>query len=536
MFSALRNLDISEDAKNRKWLIRNVMGGINNFMKSGTLLRQVVNKINENISFDEVRGSHLFNGLYETMLKDLQSAGKAGEFYTPRPVTRFIVEKVDPKLSDVVLDPACGTGGFLTSVIDRYSVQTTEEYEKLQANIKGIEKKPFPYLLCVTNLIAHVMIIRLIDNDLLDFIHKFLISPYLQNEIMNQQVGASREGLSATKLKNFCIPIPPFSEQQRIAEKANELMMLCDNLEAAEKELNTIEKLFAENLPKSILQAAVQGKLVAQNPNDEPATELLKHIKQEKDELIRGGKIKKDKPLPPITDDEIPYDLPEGWQWCKMGELCNYGTSEKAEPLTIPNDSWLLELEDIEKETGVLQKRITKQNRECKSTKNIFSTGQVLYGKLRPYLNKILVADDNGYCSSEILPLSFDNIDSYYAVTYMRSPIFVDYANSKSYGVKMPRLGTDDGKNALFPLPPLAEQQRIVSKVDEIMMLCNELKMADSLPFSQKTSSIIPFPQKAVASVVSDRDMNIGIAARGNAKGGLVGQAALDADELLGEE
>ena len=155
MFSALRSLDISEDAKNRKWLIRNVMGGINNFMKSGTLLRQVVNKINENISFDEVRGSHLFNGLYETMLKDLQSAGKAGEFYTPRPVTRFIVEKVDPKLSDIVLDPACGTGGFLTSVIDRYSVQTTEDYEKLQTNIKGIEKKPFPYLLCVTNLIAH---------------------------------------------------------------------------------------------------------------------------------------------------------------------------------------------------------------------------------------------------------------------------------------------------------------------------------------------------------------------------------------------
>ena len=155
MFSTLRNIDISDDAKNRKWLIRNVMGGINNFMKSGTLLRQVVNKINENISFDDVRGSHLFNGLYETMLKDLQSAGKAGEFYTPRPVTRFIVEKVDPKLDDSVLDPACGTGGFLTSVIDRYNVQTTEEYRKLQSNIKGIEKKPFPYLLCVTNLIAH---------------------------------------------------------------------------------------------------------------------------------------------------------------------------------------------------------------------------------------------------------------------------------------------------------------------------------------------------------------------------------------------
>ena len=155
MFSALRNLDTSDDAKKRKWLIRDMMEGVNNFMKSGTLLRQVVNKINADINFDDLKTAHLFNGLYETMLKDLQSAGKAGEFYTPRPVTRFIVGRIDPKLGETVLDPACGTGGFLTSVIDRFTINTTEEYTTLQETIKGIEKKPFPYLLCVTNLIAH---------------------------------------------------------------------------------------------------------------------------------------------------------------------------------------------------------------------------------------------------------------------------------------------------------------------------------------------------------------------------------------------
>ena len=155
MFSALRDLDISDDPKHRKWLIRSIMEGVNNFMKSGTLLRQVINKINADIDFDAMPSGHLFNGLYETMLKDLQSAGKSGEFYTPRPVTRFIVEQVNPKLGETVLDPACGTGGFLTSVIDRFTVNTTEEYKTLQRTIKGIEKKPFPYLLCVTNLIAH---------------------------------------------------------------------------------------------------------------------------------------------------------------------------------------------------------------------------------------------------------------------------------------------------------------------------------------------------------------------------------------------
>lgn len=164
MFKALRDLDVTDDNA-RKYLVRDVMSGVNNFMKSGTLLRQVINKINVDINFDEVKTAHLFNGLYESMLKDLQSAGKAGEFYTPRPVTRFIVEQVNPQLGESVLDPACGTGGFLTSVIDRFKLNSSEEYRTLQETIKGIEKKPFPFLLCVTNLIAHGIDVPLIRHD-----------------------------------------------------------------------------------------------------------------------------------------------------------------------------------------------------------------------------------------------------------------------------------------------------------------------------------------------------------------------------------
>lgn len=104
MFKELRRLDISNDPKHRKWLVRSVMEGVNNFMKSGTLLRQVINKINADIDFSDVPSEHLFNGIYEGMLKDLQSAGKAGEFYTPRPVTRFVVEMIEPQLGESVLD------------------------------------------------------------------------------------------------------------------------------------------------------------------------------------------------------------------------------------------------------------------------------------------------------------------------------------------------------------------------------------------------------------------------------------------------
>lgn len=125
-------------------------------MKSGTLLRQVINKINE-IDFNSSEDRHLFNDIYEQLLQSLQSAGNAGEYYTPRAVTQFIVDMVDPKLGETILDPACGTGGFLTCAIEHLKKQadTTKEGEILSNSIFGIEKKPLPHQLCTTNMILH---------------------------------------------------------------------------------------------------------------------------------------------------------------------------------------------------------------------------------------------------------------------------------------------------------------------------------------------------------------------------------------------
>lgn len=137
-------------------LIADIFQDTYNYMKSGTLLRQVINKINE-IDFNSSADRHLFNDIYEQLLQSLQSAGNAGEFYTPRPVTNFIVEMVNPQIGEKVLDPANGTGGFLTCSIEhlRPQVKTKEDAENLKNNILGIEKKPLPYQLCVTNMILH---------------------------------------------------------------------------------------------------------------------------------------------------------------------------------------------------------------------------------------------------------------------------------------------------------------------------------------------------------------------------------------------
>lgn len=155
LFRTLKDLDFSDGNKKKK-IVRDVFLDIHNYMKSGIYLRQLINRINEKVDFIDANQKHAFNELYEGMLKDLQSAGRAGEYYTPRAVTNFVVEKVNPKLGETVLDPACGTGGFLTSTIAHFGkICTTEDWNTMQTSIKGWEKKPLPYLLATTNLILH---------------------------------------------------------------------------------------------------------------------------------------------------------------------------------------------------------------------------------------------------------------------------------------------------------------------------------------------------------------------------------------------
>jgi len=156
LFPTLSSLE-SANTNKRALLVKEIFEGNNNYMKSGTLLRQVINKLNE-IDFNNSSDKHLFGDIYETILKELQSAGNSGEFYTPRALTEFITQMVNPKLGEIVFDPACGTGGFLTSAIEhirKNDVKSVEDREILQHTIRGCELKPLPHMLATTNLILH---------------------------------------------------------------------------------------------------------------------------------------------------------------------------------------------------------------------------------------------------------------------------------------------------------------------------------------------------------------------------------------------
>ena len=156
LFPGLKELDLSALNK-RALIIREIFEGTNNYMKNGTIIRQVLNQLNQ-IDFNVSEDRHLFGDIYETILRDLQSAGNYGEFYTPRAITEFMTDIINPRLGEKVLDPACGTGGFLTSAIEnirKQDVTSVEDLKVLENTIHGMEFKPLPFMLCVTNMILH---------------------------------------------------------------------------------------------------------------------------------------------------------------------------------------------------------------------------------------------------------------------------------------------------------------------------------------------------------------------------------------------
>lgn len=234
-----------------------------------------------------------------------------------------------------------------------------------------------------------------------------------------------------------------------------------------------------EQLKASILQYAIQGKLVEQRAEEGTGEELYQQIQAEKQRLIAEKKIKKEKPLAEITEDEIPFDIPESWKWVRLGDCTGYSqTKPKISPKDITDDMWSLDLEDIQKESGAILTRTTASERKITGDKVLFYKGQVLYSKLRPYLKKILIAPNNGICTPELVPFNTYLVYANYIVYVLRSP-HIDYVvNSVTYGVKMPRVGTETMVNLLIPLPPLSEQKRIVAKIEELLPLIGRYAVA----------------------------------------------------------
>ena len=319
------------------------------------------------------------------------------------------------------------------------------------------------------------------------------VSIYLQTPLFFSQLREDNETtticqLTQSRFNNFLIPIPPFPEQYKICNRMDDLSRVLNLYEETFDKLSTLNDNLRNSIKKSILQEAIQGRLVPQIESEGTAEHLLAEIREEKIRLVKEGKLKKsalagesrifrgddNKYYEQIgartvdIDDQIPFDTPDSWRWIRLGHIIDFSSNNSSKAENIPSDVWILDLEDIEKNTGNLLRRKRMSEINAKSDKHYFSAGNILYSKLRPYLNKVLIADKDGYCTSEILVFDFGRINAEFALTYLRSPFFVEYAMSDAYGVKMPRLGSKQGNNALMPIPPLPEQKRIVDRIKQL--------------------------------------------------------------------
>jgi type I restriction enzyme S subunit len=326
----------------------------------------------------------------------------------------------------------------------------------------------------------HIAIIRpcIVSNR---YLYVALGSSYVKSICDAKATGTAQKTVGLATLRELLIPVAPYKEQLQIYEQTQDALSIVDSISSDKEDLQNI----IENTKEKILDLAIRGQLVPQDSDDEAASVLLERIRAEREELIKQGKIKRNKNESVIFrgEDNSYYlrtgelieslkdwafeDIPDSWSVCCLGELCDYGNCINVDTAGIADSAWILDLEDIEKDSGVVLQKVHKAERNATSTKHRFHKGQVLYSKLRPYLNKVVLADEDGYCTSEILPLEFErNILPQYARYYLMSPAFLRYANKCSYGVKMPRLGTADGKKAIISVPPIEEQNRIVLAIE----------------------------------------------------------------------
>jgi predicted RNA methylase len=555
--------------------------------------------------------------IYEKLLKDLQSAGNTGEFYTPRAVTQFIVDQVHPRLGETILDPACGTGSFLVCTIEHLHRQAKTEADErtIQTCFAGIEKKHLPHILCMTNLLLHgtdapsnVLHDNTLSRPLRDWSPKERVDvivtnpPFggmeeggiqanlpsefrtretadlflvllmkilkpggraglvlpdgtlfgegvktrikeallaecnlhtivrLPNGVFNPYTGIRTnllfftKGAPTTGVWYYEHPYPPGAKTYnkgkpiRIEEfegergwwGSDELMALCDRLEAQQNERKTRQAALARaslarfadapspanlnllfhksysippgELRKSILELAVRGMLAAQDPNDEPAEALLKRVDSDRERLVKARRIRRQDFLGPIEEDAVPFGVPDSWQWRYLADVCFLITDGAHHtPQYQASGVPFLSVKDVS--SGIIDFSNTRYissnaHRElCKRCRP--EHGDILLTKVGTTWITVTIDDTRPYSifvSLALLKFSQSNLSRQYLKHLINSPFVRQQSAENTQGIGNKNLVLRLINRFTVSIPPLAEQRRIVAKVDQLMALVDELE------------------------------------------------------------
>ena len=293
--------------------------------------------------------------------------------------------------------------------------------------------------------------------------------------------GIGIKGFSATVLKNTVIPLPPLAEQKRIVEKIEELMPKVEEYGKAQEALDKLNNDLPERLKKSILQEAISGHLVPQDPNDEPASVLLGRIRKEKQKLVKEGSLKKkDLVETPISEDEIPFEIPESWEWVRVKDIFIINPKVIAEDNA---DAAFIPMEKIEARYGSAFTFDIRKWKDIKSSFTCFADGDVAFAKITPCFQnrKSMILKDlpngigAGTTELKVLRLYGETICREYLLYFLASSYFIDEASFKGTANQQ-RIIVGYLENKPFPLPPLAEQKRIVEKIEQLFKEIDKLK------------------------------------------------------------
>lgn len=313
------------------------------------------------------------------------------------------------------------------------------------------------------------------------YLYYYLLSPTFMRfaNASDKSKGVAYPAIGEKDFFNGLIALPPLAEQKRIVAKIEELLPLVDRYAVAYEKLEQFNAKFPEDMKKSILQYAIQGKLVEQRPEEGTGEELYQQIQTEKQRLIKEGKIKKEKPLPKITEDELPFDIPESWKWCRLSDVIDVRDGTHDSPKYVPVGIPLVTSKNLV--NGVIDygnvKYITQEDADKINVRSMVDDDDILFAMIGSIGNPVLVKKDREFCIKNMaLFKRFANTDISMRYVYW----FLFYAQYKlkkeaSGGVQS-FISLSRFREYLIPLPPVAEQNRIVAKLEEILPLCERLK------------------------------------------------------------
>lgn len=281
-------------------------------------------------------------------------------------------------------------------------------------------------------------------------------------------------------LKLELFPMPPLAEQKRIVEKLEEILTLVERYGELEQRLTKLDKEFPDKLKKSLLQQAIQGKLTEQLTTDGDAKDLLEKIRAEKSKLISEGKIKKEKPLPPIKAEEIPFDIPKNWQWVRLGELYNFIDYRGKTPTKISQGVPLVTAKNVKRGYNdySVKEYISQEEYDSRQSRGISHKGDILFTTEAP-LGHVSIADLDIFSAGQRL-ITLQAYDSIVCneimMFFILSESFQKMLIAHRTGTTVSGIKSDKLKKMLIPLPPLAEQKKIVERLEEFLSLCDRLK------------------------------------------------------------